>query len=200
MAPEACIPETLDRHGPLATQAGPRAPDNLGRFQWRQRTVVHAAEQRDVVVVDDAGEQRVARHQSLRPARFLYRAPLAGQQIVQRHGLSRSDGLDFPHREPRGALRVQPAPFLLRAAASAGIEVGIDDRLPAHLEAVDRPRPRELCRLVGIGEVACERFPRLAEFLQGEPRETVHQSVVHRVRRSRGLGAGLTVAALRLLP
>ena len=68
--------------------------------------MVHAAEQGDAIVADDAGEQRVARHQRLRAARFLHRALLVGQQIVQRHGLSRIDGLDFPHREPRGALRV----------------------------------------------------------------------------------------------
>ena len=109
VASERRVPESLDRHGPPTAQAGPRAPDDLGRVDGGQRAQVRAADQRDVAVVDAAGEQGVTTNEHLRPTRFSHGAPLPGQGVVQGQGLSRLDLLHFPHREPRGALCVEPA-------------------------------------------------------------------------------------------
>ena len=72
VAAESRVSQTVDGDGsPPTQQSAPGGPHDLRGAERRQRTRVHAAEERDPLVVDDAGEHRVAGDQAPRAASFL---------------------------------------------------------------------------------------------------------------------------------
>ena len=101
--------------------------DDIRGLEGGQRDRVDAGEQREAVVIEDAGEDRIPQIERPGGQDLPHHAPFAREQIVQGDGLSRIHVLDFPDREPCGALGLQPRQFFLRTASPLAFQICVDD-------------------------------------------------------------------------
>ena len=124
-----------------------------------QRPLVHAAEQRDLRVVDDAPEHRVSPHQRRRRAGLVHAPLLTGEEIAQGQALPGVDRFHLPDREPGGALGFEPLPLVLGQAPGWGPKKRLKRGLATHAVVIHRPGGGELRRFGHVVEVLCVSRP-----------------------------------------
>jgi len=112
--PDRLVAQTLGRWGRLPPELGANLANDLGGLDRRQPMRVQAAEDRDAIVIHDAAQDCVSHREHLRAFHLVNASLGAREQIARMQTVPWVDVRDFPDREPRSTLRLEPASLIRR--------------------------------------------------------------------------------------